>query len=147
MSVRLVGPPRGASSPGFDRAVLRRRARVLLEALDQVGAELSISLVDDAAMAEMNQRWRGRSGPTDVLSFSLLEGEHAEHRGGLLGDVVIDLQQAARQAPELGRGLDDELGRLLIHGTLHLLGYDHEEPEEAAEMERREGELWAKIRG
>ena len=74
---------------------------------------------------------RGRAGPTDVLSFSLLEGEQAGHRGALLGDVVIGLAVAERQARERGHGLVEELDRLLIHGLLHLLGHDHEEPAEA----------------
>jgi probable rRNA maturation factor len=146
MSVRLVGPPRRSSLPGFDRAALRRRARLVLAALGEADSEVSIALVDDGAMAELNERWRGRSGPTDVLSFSLVEGEYAGHRRGLLGDVVIDVEQASRQADARGHGLDEEIARLLIHGTLHLLGFDHEERREAARMRRRERELWAKIR-
>lgn len=146
MTVRLVGPPRRSGLPAFDRAALRRRARLVLEALGEADSEVSIALVDDAAMAELNERWRGRAGPTDVLSFSLVEGEHALHRGALLGDVVIDVEQAGRQAEGRGHGLDEELARLLIHGILHLLGFDHLERREAARMQRRERELWAKIR-
>ena len=76
--------------------------------------------------------------PTDVLSFSLLEGEDAEHRGALLGDVVIGVETAARQARAAPpRSLDEEVARLLIHGTLHLLGHDHEQAEEARAHARR----------
>jgi rRNA maturation RNase YbeY len=144
MSVRASGPPRGG--PELDRALLGRRARRLLGALDRPGAELSLALVDDAAMAELNQRYRGRRGPTDVLSFSLLEGPHRRHRGALLGDVVISVDTAARQARRARRTLDDELLRLLIHGVLHLLGHDHEESAEARAMRAEERRLWRALR-
>jgi len=143
MSVRVSGPPRGA--PALDRALLARRARRLLGALDCAGAELSLALVDDAAMAGLNERHRGRRGPTDVLAFSLLEGRHSRHRGALLGDVVISVDTAARQARRLRRGLDDELLRLLIHGVLHLLGHDHAEPGEARAMRAEERRLEAAL--
>lgn len=147
MTVRIALPEAGpdVELPACDPALLRERAERALEWLGEKEAELSVALVDDAAMAELNGRYRGRSGPTDVLSFSLLEGPGAEHRGGCLGDVVIDLQVAARQASELGHRVDDELARLLIHGVLHLLGHDHEEPEETREMEALEGRLWDAI--
>ena len=108
-------------------------------------SELSISLVGDEEMAGLNQRFRGEAGPTDVLSFSLLEGDHAEFHGDLLGEVVIDVEIAARQASRIGHGLDDEMTRLLIHGTLHLLGYDHQREEEARAMEAAEDSLWAVV--
>ena len=92
-------------------------------------------------MARLNGEWRGRERPTDVLSFSLLEGAHARHRGGLLGDVVIGLWVAARQARAGGRSLDEELCRLLIHGVLHLLGHDHEVAAEARRMRAEERRL------
>ena len=77
-----------------------------------------------------------------MLSFSLLEGVHAERRGALLGDVVVGVEVAARQAARARRPLDDELARLLIHGVLHLLGHDHAEPAEAARMRAEERRLW-----
>jgi len=141
MTVRLVGPPRRRDAPRFDRALLRARARDVLRALGQGDSELSVSLVDDDAMARLNGEWRGRERPTDVLSFSLLEGAHARHRGGLLGDVVIGLWVAARQARAGGRSLDEELCRLLIHGVLHLLGHDHEVAAEARRMRAEERRL------
>ena len=145
MPVQLSPPPQALDLPDFDAAALEARAAALLEALGLADAELSLSLADDPTMAELNARYRGRSEPTDVLSFSLVEGEHAEHRGTLLGDVVVDLEVAARQAAELGHSLDEELLRLLIHGTLHLLGYDHQEARETQIMEARERELWARL--
>ncbi len=145
MSVTIDGPPpeQGLAQP--DRGRLAERAEALLAALSHAESELSIALVDDATMARLNEQYRGRTGPTDVLSFSLLEGEHAEQRGTMLGDVVIALAVADRQAASLGHDLDEELLRLLIHGTLHLLGYDHERDDEAAVMEARERELRAAL--
>jgi rRNA maturation RNase YbeY len=101
----------------------------------------SIALVDDADIAALNGRFRGRPRPTDVLSFSLVEGDHAERRGELLGDVVIALGVASRQARRRRVALDDEVARLLIHGVLHLLGHDHEEAGEAARMRAEERRL------
>ena len=126
----------------MDRRLLRRRAARLLAALGCEGAELSLALADDGEIAALNARFRDRQGPTDVLSFSLLEGDHAERRGGLLGDVVMGVEVAARQAARARRSLDDELARLLIHGVLHLLGHDHEEAAEAAQMRAEERRLW-----
>lgn len=143
MSVRVAGPPRAA--PRFDQRLLARRARKLLAALRVPRAELSLALVSDAAIAELNAAHRGKRGPTDVLSYSLVEGLHAAHRFELLGDVVIAVGVAARQAREIGHSLNDELLRLLIHGVLHLLGYDHEVAREAKRMRARERALWKAV--
>ena len=102
-------------------------------------------LVDDAEIAELNERFRGKRGPTDVLSFSLLEGAHAERAGALLGDVVMGVGVARRQAARGRRTLDDELARLLIHGVLHLVGHDHEKDDEAARMRAEERRLGRSI--
>ena len=139
MSVRVAGPPRGA--PRFDRRLLRRRARALLGELGLAHAELSLALVSDEEMAVLNERHRARRGPTDVLSFSLREGRHRAHAGPLLGDVVIAPALASRQARARGHSLDEELLRLLIHGLLHLLGFDHAESAEARRMRARERAL------
>jgi rRNA maturation RNase YbeY len=146
MTLRLSGPPRGLVTAAFDRALLARRARLALRGLEQARAELSLALVGDAPMAELNLRHRGKRGPTDVLSFSLLEGAHSEYRGALLGDVVIDVEQAARQARRVRRPLDDELAKLVIHGVLHLLGHDHEGAAEARRMRAEERRLWQLVR-
>jgi rRNA maturation RNase YbeY len=138
MTVRFRGPARRAGVPRFDRDLLARRARAVLREVGHARSELSLALVDDAAMAVLNERDRGKAGPTDVLSYSLLEGSHAERRGALLGDVVIDLDQAARQARRARRTLDAELAKLLVHGVLHLLGHDHERDDEARRMRREE---------
>jgi probable rRNA maturation factor len=142
MTVRVSGR-RGL--PLLDRALLRRRARGLLRALDLGAAELSIRLVDDAEIAEHNARYRGRPGPTDVLSFSLVEGAHAERRGALLGDVLISLETAERQARRRRCTLDSEVLRLVIHGALHLIGHDHVRQREARAMRAEERRLWRAV--
>ena len=137
MTVRLSG-----RRAGLDRRRLRSRAVRMLRELGRPKAELSIALVDDASIAELNARYRGVPGATDVLSFSLLDGAHAEHRGELLGDVVVSLDTAAVQARRARRSLDDEVLRLLIHGTLHLLGHDHERSDDARRMRAEERRIW-----
>lgn len=141
MTVRLSGPPEGPELPSIDAELLRRRARRVLADLGHARSELSLVLTDDAGIAELNRAWRGKRGPTDVLSFSLVEGAHETHRGALLGDVVIGLPQAARQARRAHRGLDREVAQLAIHGILHLLGHDHEDDAEARAMRREERRL------
>jgi len=118
---------------------------VARHALEQMGvnplAELSILLVDVDYMAELNHRWMGGDGPTDVLAFPMDEGtvDHGpgEASGGepaLLGDIVLCPEVAAKQAAAAGHTGADELHLLTVHGCLHLLGYDHAEPEEEREM-------------
>jgi probable rRNA maturation factor len=114
----------------------------VLGELGQPDAELSLTLVDDEDIAALNAGWRGKPSPTDVLSFSLLEGPFAERRGALLGEVVIGVDVAARQARKARRTLDDEVARLMIHGLLHLLGHDHLRAGEARRMKAEERRLW-----
>ena len=104
-------------------------------------AELSLVLVSDRQMQALNRRWRARDRPTDVLSFSQHEGPGGAPVG-VLGDVVISVDTARRQAAERGSTVGREADRLLIHGLLHLLGYDHERSDaEARRMRRRERAL------
>jgi len=146
MPVALTGPPSGVRGSRVDVPLLEKRARTLLRALRISGAELSVALVDDAEIAELNGRWRDKPRPTDVLSFSLLEGEGQVHRGDMLGDVVISVEAASAQAAGRHRSLDEEVARLLIHGLLHLLGHDHEKDEEARRMETGQRRLWREFR-
>ncbi len=107
---------------------MARRAGKMLAALDLANVELSVALVDDAAMQRLNRQFRRVNRPTDVLAFAMREGEPmAEGPPGpeLLGDVVISVDTARRQAAERQRPLLDELTLLLAHGLLHLLGHDH----------------------
>ena len=146
MTVRLLGPGRRRGLPVFDRRLLRARARRVLREIERTDSELSIALVDDAEIRALNSAWRGRDRPTDVLAFSLEEGPHAERRGPLLGDVVIGLETAARQARARRRSLDDEVARLLVHGALHLIGHDHARAGEARRMRAEERRLLRVLR-
>ena len=104
-------------------------------------AELSITFVDDAAMQVLNRDYRDTDAPTDVLSFAQSEGEEFARPEGAarhLGDVIISLATARRQAVEYKVSLQDEVTHLLVHGVLHLLGYDHEDAADAATMRAHE---------
>jgi probable rRNA maturation factor len=124
------------------------------------GAELSVMFVDETSIAGLNERFLGRKGPTDVLSFPIedeligpghVPDQEASGPGRgpieleevplLIGDVVICPEVAWRQAPEHAGNYDDELALLLVHGILHLLGMDHEDASEAATMEALEQQL------
>jgi probable rRNA maturation factor len=139
-----------------DLEALERTASIVLEReIDEV-AEMSFAIVDDARIQQLNRDWRGYDEPTDVLSFGLsdrskpavddevpfpfprVEGDVLH-----LGEVVISYPTAERQAIEHARALEQELRHLLIHGILHLLGYDHAEPDEEATMRAREQALLA----
>jgi probable rRNA maturation factor len=110
-------------------------------------AELSVLLVDDAGIREINRDYLDRDHPTNVISFAMQEGEGSGLTPDLLGDVVISTETAARDAADADISYLHELYFLLLHGVLHLLGYDHERSgeEEAARMEAREREVFALI--
>ncbi len=127
VSVRRVGG-------GIDRRTLARRARKILIDLGRDNAELSIVVCDDVMIRELNSEYRGKDRPTDVLSFPMLDDDD----GGdvsLLGDVVISLETATRQARSRKHPLLTEVTFLLIHGILHLVGYDHRDDDEEAAMD------------
>lgn len=118
-------------------AAIETTARRVLEAAGDSGAELSLVLVGDRRMRRLNRRYRGRDHPTDVLAFPLRNATGPA--SSLLGDVVISLHTAARQAKAAGHSVDREVVTLIIHGVLHLCGYDHEREErEARRMRRKE---------
>jgi rRNA maturation RNase YbeY len=128
-------------SADIDQSVLRTIAARALDAEAQPPSELSVVLTDDAAIRELNQRYRGTDAPTDVLSFAQGEGEAFAQPDGALphaGDVIISIETARRQADEHGIALQDEVAHLLVHGILHLLGYDHEIDADAKIMRARE---------
>lgn len=132
-----------------DEDRLRKVAEVALASEGVVDeAELSIALVGEEEMRQLNAQYRGKDYPTDVLSF---QSEAVEGMVGdtphLLGDVVIAPSVAARQADEYGQSFVRELGLLLVHGILHLLGYDHQSDAEAEEMEAREREILSAVFG
>ncbi len=148
----------GGPFAGVSTATMKRRADKMLAALRLTGAELSVALVDDATIHALNKDYRHKDKPTDVLAFAMEEGEPtpAVKRGKgdpppvrVLGDVIVSIDTAAKQARQRRRPLLDELTMLLAHGLLHLLGYDHQNDAEEQEMvaKTRELESAATLRG
>ena len=129
---------------GVDSRAFKSTMRVLLKAVDEEDASISVTFVGDAAIRELNKTHRAKDKPTDVLSFPL---EPAEMEGPerLLGDIVISIETARRQAADYDAPLQNEIYRLAIHGLLHVLGHDHMEDEERAVMEAEERRLAAAI--
>jgi rRNA maturation RNase YbeY len=128
---------------------LARAAKVILAAVGETGAELGITFVGDVRMRRLNCRYRGKDRSTDVLAFALREApgpRPPQHVRPPLGDVVISVQTARRQARAAGRSLNEELLNLLTHGILHLCGYDHEKSEwEARRMHKREQRIMERL--
>jgi probable rRNA maturation factor len=111
-------------------------------------AELSVTLTSDEAIAEIAGDFGRSRSPTDVLAFSMLEGAGVEFRGDALGDVIISLDSAERQARHRGVSLQAEVRQLLIHGILHLLGMDHERDADRRRMRELEAHLaWTLLQG
>ena len=121
--------------------VLRAAAREFTAALALEGRELSLLLVTDQAIRKLNREHRGKDTPTDVLSFPQEEPRAARRATGPIGDVVISLPTALRQAGQGGWPLSLELRRLLAHGLLHCLGHDHQTKAQARRMAQAEREL------
>jgi probable rRNA maturation factor len=152
MSVEVLNE----SGDAADEATLSDLAMHVLDRMSvHPLAELSIVLVDETAMTELNEKWMGEAGPTDVLAFPMDELRPGHVSGGtedapadpaLLGDVVLCPTIAAKQAKKVGHGTEDELHLLCTHGILHLLGYDHAEPEQHKEMFGLQAELLASWR-
>ena len=127
-----------------DPVSLEALARWVLEAEGAAACELSVLVTDDETVRALNREYAGEDAPTDVLSFSLREGEEfasPPEGPAPLGEVIISWPTAERQAVERGAAMEDELAHLLVHGVLHLLGYDHAEPEEEQRMRSQEEEL------
>src|SRR5687767_7660923 len=110
-------------------------------------AELSVLFVSSDHMQRLNAHFAGDDYATDVLAFPMMDGDEEEEEAGpLLGDVVVCPAVASRNAERIGHSLDDELAVLIVHGTLHLLGYDHQGPKDKEAMERRQNEILASFR-
>ena len=125
---------------------IEKRARQILNALGFPDAQLSILIVDDDQIASLNQNYLNHTGPTNVISFPMQEGPFAEITPGLLGDVVISADTAHREAVDADMPITARIYQLLIHGILHLVGYDHVHSKEAAiRMERKSEELYEHI--
>ena len=128
--------------PRVNEALVRRTAERLLVLTGMPDAELSLLLADDKQIAELNSSWRRKNGPTNVLAFSLTEGPDSAMALNMLGDIVISVEIASREAEKAGLSLHSHLQELLVHGFLHLIGYDHEKSgSEAVRMHNKEREL------
>lgn len=138
MKVEVIRKGAGKSFPAQE---LKKIARAVLELLEQGEVELSLALVGNAEIRKLNARFRSKDEPTDVLSFP--SGARLPTGAQLLGDVVISIERAKRQAREQKVTLREEMVTLLIHGVVHLLGYDHER---SAKDARIMGALEKKIR-
>ncbi|GAB6061331.1 rRNA maturation RNase YbeY [Deferrisoma palaeochoriense] len=133
---------------GIDEERLRNRLKSALSASGcDEATELSVWLCSDEDIRDLHRAYFGLDTPTNVISFSQREGEFADPDTPVLGDVVVSLDTAAREAEEAGWAPDDMVFYLCLHGVLHLLGYDHEgdQAHRAAEMEARQEELFEAI--
>jgi probable rRNA maturation factor len=112
----------------LDRAGLRRDVRKILELLGTGQQELSLMIVDDEGIRTINRDYLRRDRPTNVIAFSLTEGDFGDVNPAVLGDVVVSVETAAREARAARIPVEDAILYLIIHGILHLAGYDHEGP-------------------
>ena len=136
----MIGITNMSRTTSFDVEVIYSAVHATLKAHGAEACEVSVLLTDDADIRQLNRDYRGIDAPTDVLAFAMREGEDGNLNPNLLGDLVISLETAARQAstkdalsPTCGN-LETEAALLAVHGTLHLLGYDHQTPKDATIM-------------
>jgi probable rRNA maturation factor len=113
---------------------IQQKARDILNVLECHDAELSVLIVDDPQIATLNQKYLHRSGPTNVIAFPMHTDVFPNINPGLLGDVVISIETAAREGERIGIGMEERIVQLLVHGILHLIGYDHEKSEAQTEQ-------------
>jgi rRNA maturation RNase YbeY len=131
---------------GFNGQKIKRLLKKAFEDFVNHDVELSILFTDDNHISQLNRRYLGREGPTNVLAFPMSGGSAADVDSGLLGDVVVSTDTAIRESKDQGVPLNETIYRLLIHGILHLLNYDHEKSsEDALRMEKEEERLLAII--
>ncbi len=125
---------------------LRQKIELILQEAGAEGSEISILLTDDKSIHGLNREYRSMDKPTDVLSFPQLDDDFPGIGPRMLGDVVISMETASRQAAKAGHSTERELNILLVHGILHLLGYDHEKgAEDAREMKEMERDILNKL--
>ena len=128
--------------PGLKSLTIKRKLEKVLKDLGCHDGELSVLLTDDQQMAQLNRRFLRREGPTNVLAFPMSNGHTSDDDFGMLGDIVISVDTAINESRALDEPLEETIYRLLLHGLLHLLGFDHERsPEEARRMEKEEARL------
>jgi probable rRNA maturation factor len=132
----------------MDIRKIKRAARKILSALGYEKHEVGIVLVDDEEITRLNRQYFHRRRPTNVIAFPMAAGDPAAIHPEILGDVVISAETAKRQATAVGGEPEEEVLFLMIHGLLHLVGYDHEgSPGERRKMEAKEEELYNRVRG
>ena len=130
----------------ISQADIRETAQAILNALDCPDGELSILIVDDNEIAKLNKQYLQREGPTNVIAFPMRDGNFPGLSHDILGDVVISVETAEREGTNSGVGMRKRIIELLIHGILHLFGYDHEKNRyQAKKMEIKAGELLKKV--
>lgn len=140
----VVGSPLWKTQRGA-QAVLRRSIAEAAAAAATRSGEIAIVLTDDAAMRELNRRWRGKDAPTNVLSFPAPPSRNGHRGSPLLGDIVIAYETTAREASAEHTPFTHHLAHLAVHGFLHLLGYDHDAEAAAEVMEDLEAKVLARI--
>ncbi|HEJ83947.1 MAG TPA: rRNA maturation RNase YbeY [Desulfobacteraceae bacterium] len=138
--------------PGLKKREIKAKLAKVLSDLGCHDKELSVLFTDDRRISELNLQYMGRTGPTNVLAFPMADpdtsGQPYDFITELLGDVVISVDTAQKEAEEYGESLEQTIDRLLIHGILHLLGHDHIGSEEQAIlMEKEEKRLMASLQG
>lgn len=125
---------------------VQKKAQAILSALGSPDGELSVLIVDDHRIARLNETYLQHQGPTNVISFPMREGDHGDINPDLIGDVVISMDTCAREADMGGISAEQRFYQLLVHGILHLFGYDHiHSADEEAVMEAKSKELLALI--
>jgi probable rRNA maturation factor len=127
----------------LDLREIKSIAAGALGAIEEKEAELSIYFVDDAQIRNLNYRYRGFDKPTDVLAFSMRDGEALRGAEGILGDVVVSTETAVNQARRFRKDVKDEIALYLIHGVLHLAGYDDTSPSERKKMQKKQKQIFA----
>ncbi|MBB5073386.1 putative rRNA maturation factor [Bartonella callosciuri] len=113
--------------------------------LENIVSEISLLFTDDKHMAQINAQWRGKNKPTNVLSFPAFPINAGDPPGPMLGDIIIARETVVLEAKKEGKIFQDHLTHMIVHGTLHLLGYNHETDEEAHHMEKLEREILQKL--
>jgi probable rRNA maturation factor len=133
----------------IDKRMIRSTVLKILKTLDCADKEISLSFVDDEKIKQLNKQYLGKDKATNVLSFSLLEGEYGNINPQILGDIIISVETAQRDALYGKLTIDQEIDFLIIHGILHLLGYNHENTteKETNKMRQKEKDLFNAING
>ena len=149
----MIGITHTSRNTSFDAKIIYNAVHATLKAHDAEACEVSVLLTDDADIRQLNRDYRGIDAPTDVLAFAMREGEDGNVNPNLLGDLVISLETAARQAStkeglsQTCGNLETEAALLAVHGTLHLLGYDHQTPKDTTVMFEKQKTIFSLLQG